>query len=76
MYFVQQAVTEGSGGYIPSGDRIATFDNDGILPLFIGEVGAIETITLQGNHKVLISGGNEGGSPGPGTLGIVVRLWI
>ncbi|GAB4535356.1 MAG: hypothetical protein Tsb0020_50630 [Haliangiales bacterium] len=59
-----------------AGDLDTTFDNDGILPLFIGEVGAIETITLQGNNKVLISGGNEGGSPGPGTEGIVVRLWI
>jgi hypothetical protein len=31
MDFVQQAVTEGSEGYIPPGDRIATFDNDGTL---------------------------------------------
>jgi hypothetical protein len=27
-------------------------------------------------HKVVISGGNEGGTPGPGTFGIVVRLWM
>ncbi len=29
--FVQQATTEGSEGYIPPRDRIATFDNDGTL---------------------------------------------
>jgi len=29
--FVQQAKTEGSDGYIPPRDRIATFDNDGTL---------------------------------------------
>ncbi|MGV2828005.1 hypothetical protein [Myxosarcina sp. GI1(2024)] len=29
--FVRQATTEGNKGYIPPGDRIATFDNDGTL---------------------------------------------
>jgi hypothetical protein len=50
---------------------------DGInITLLIGESGILRTTVLRGSHKVLISGGNQGGTPGPGTFGMLIRMWM
>lgn len=51
-------------------------DGDGILPPFIGTSGALQTVELYDKNRVLLGGGNAGGTPGPGTFGIVVRMWM
>ncbi|WP_428266840.1 hypothetical protein [Haliangium sp.] len=52
------------------------FDDDGVLSLYIGEQGVLQAVELHPGSQVVISGGNEGGTPGPGTFGIVVRMWM
>lgn len=52
------------------------FGQGGILNPYVGENGAIHTIEQYSNSKVLIAGGNSGGTPGPGTFGIILRLWM
>lgn len=52
------------------------FDGDGVLELFLGENGVARGLAAYGNSKVLVSGGNQGGTPGPGTFGVVVRMWM
>ena len=42
----------------------------------IGTRGTLRSAVLFDNYRVLISGGNEGGTPGPGTFGILVRMWM
>jgi uncharacterized delta-60 repeat protein len=52
------------------------FGEGGILAPYIGESGALQTVEVYLRNKVLIAGGNSGGTPGPGTFGIVVRMWM
>jgi hypothetical protein len=28
------------------------------------------------NYKGILSGGDEGGTPGPGTFGVLIRMWM
>jgi uncharacterized delta-60 repeat protein len=74
-----------SGGATP-GPVLARYTRDGTLdphfgaggvsPLYVGDYGSVHCVALYGRHKVLIGGGDEGGSPGPGTYGVVARLWM
>lgn len=53
------------------------FSNDGIeTAVPIGTRGSLRGAVLFDNHKVILSGGNEGGTPGPGTFGVLVRMWM
>ncbi|ACY17510.1 delta-60 repeat domain-containing protein [Haliangium ochraceum] len=52
------------------------FDGDGVLSMYVGDCGAVETLALVGRSRLLIAGGDECGTPGPGTAGIILRLWI
>jgi uncharacterized delta-60 repeat protein len=49
---------------------------DGVLSPYIGESGSLQAVEVDSKNKVLIAGGNAGGTPGPGTFGIVVRMWM
>jgi uncharacterized delta-60 repeat protein len=62
--------------YTRSGELDPHFGVAGVLSLFVGDAGSIRSVAAYPGHKVVISGGNEGGTPGPGTFGIVVRLWM
>jgi uncharacterized delta-60 repeat protein len=62
--------------YTRGGALDAYFGQDGVLNPYVGENGAIHTIEQYSNSKVLIAGGNSGGTPGPGTFGIILRLWM
>lgn len=61
-------------------ERDGTFDpyfgHEGLFPLYLGESGVVRGLEVYSNAKVLISGGNQGGTPGPGTFGVVVRMWM
>jgi uncharacterized delta-60 repeat protein len=49
---------------------------DGVIQLFIGDAGLPGAIEVYSDHLLVISGGNQGGTPGPGTFGIVARMWM
>lgn len=53
------------------------FSNDGIeTAVPVGTSGTLRNVLLFDNARVIISGGNEGGTPGPGTFGVLVRMWM
>ena len=52
------------------------FGTGGVLSLYVGDFGSIHCAAVYPGHKVVIGGGDEGGSPGPGTFGIVARMWM
>jgi uncharacterized delta-60 repeat protein len=62
--------------YTRGGALDVYFDQDGILSLYVGDSGAIRAIEQYSNSKILIGGGDSGGMPGPGTFGVVVRMWM
>ena len=49
---------------------------DGKVTVFIGDNGEPSALEVYGNHRIVIGGGNQGGVPGPGTFGVVGRLWM
>jgi uncharacterized delta-60 repeat protein len=48
----------------------------GKVSLFIGDNGDPASIEVYDSHRIVIGGGNEGGVPGPGTFGVVGRIWM
>jgi uncharacterized delta-60 repeat protein len=62
--------------YTRAGQLDPYFGQAGLLGPYIGESGVIHTVELHASSKVLIAGGNAGGTPGPGTFGIIVRMWM
>ena len=52
------------------------FGQGGVKTPYVGESGAIQTVEVYGRSKILIAGGNSGGTPGPGTFGIIERMWM
>lgn len=44
--------------------------------LYVGDAGSIHCAAVYPGHKVVLGGGDEGGSPGPGTFGSVARMWM
>jgi uncharacterized delta-60 repeat protein len=62
--------------YTRNGKLDPHFGTGGVLSLFVGDYGSIHCAAVYPGHKVVIGGGDEGGSPGPGTFGVVARLWM
>ena len=63
--------------YTRTGALDPFFDQDGIdttIPL--GTNGVLRGVKRFDNHRVILTGGNQGGTPGPGTFGIIVRMWM
>lgn len=54
----------------------ASFGDNGILTPMLGEYARIERVRAYPGGRVVIAGGDEGMSPGPGTYGIVARMWL
>jgi uncharacterized delta-60 repeat protein len=63
--------------YTSAGALDKFFSADGIeTAIPIGTSGVLRTVMLFDDHRVILGGGNEGGVPGPGTFGILVRMWM
>jgi uncharacterized delta-60 repeat protein len=62
--------------YTRDGSLDPHFGTGGVRSLFVGDSGSIHCAAVYPGHKVIIGGGNEGGTPGPGTFGVVARLWM
>jgi uncharacterized delta-60 repeat protein len=58
------------------GSADAAFGTGGVLSLYLGDYASIGCVRAYPNHRVVIGGGDEGETPGPGTYGIVARLWM
>lgn len=54
----------------------ASFGDDGIVTPMLGEFARIERVRAYPGGRAVIAGGDEGMSPGPGTYGIVARIWL
>jgi uncharacterized delta-60 repeat protein len=57
-------------------DTLFGAGESGVAHLYIGDAGLPGAVEVYSDHLIVISGGNQGGSPGPGTFGIVVRMWM
>ncbi|WP_437764608.1 hypothetical protein WMF27_34435 [Sorangium sp. So ce281] len=62
--------------YLRDGRLDPNFGVGGVLSLYIGDSGGIHRAAVYPGQKVVICGENQGGVPGPGTYGIVARLWM
>lgn len=62
--------------YTLDGALDSGFGAEGVLSLDLGDNAKIESVRAYPNHRVVIGGGDEGETPGPGTYGLVARLWM
>ncbi len=52
------------------------FGTDGVVNVPFGDSAEVNTFMIYDSHKIVIAGGNVGGVPGPGTKGLVGRVWM
>ncbi|WP_437974371.1 hypothetical protein WMF11_38610 [Sorangium sp. So ce295] len=62
--------------YLRDGRLDPNFGAGGVLSLYVGDSGGIQRAAVYPGQKVVVCGENQGGVPGPGTYGIVARLWM
>ncbi|MDC3954838.1 hypothetical protein [Polyangium jinanense] len=62
--------------YTCDGRVDTTFGVHGILRVYLGENGVLHTVRLHPGNRVLLGGADVGMTPGPGTYGVVVRMWM
>ncbi|WP_437732054.1 hypothetical protein [Sorangium sp. So ce1335] len=62
--------------YLRDGRIDANFGTGGAVSLYIGVGSGIHRAAVYSGQKVVVCGENQGGVPGPGTFGIVARLWM
>ncbi|MDI1429163.1 hypothetical protein [Polyangium sorediatum] len=62
--------------YTCDGKVDTTFGVHGILRVYLGESGVLHTVRRDADDRVLLGGADVGMSPGPGTYGVVVRMWM
>lgn len=78
---VGNASGEGARGpvvarYTEEGALDPSFGTCGVLPLDVGDDGVIHTVVIDARGRALVGGGDEGGTPGPGTYAVVARLCL
>jgi uncharacterized delta-60 repeat protein len=58
-------------------DTLFGIDGTGFVSVVIGDYGAPGALMNYGNDQtILFSGADSGGSPGPGTFGVIGRIWM
>jgi hypothetical protein len=62
--------------YTRDGALDAGFGEGGVLTLDLGEDGVLHAIADYSQLQVIVVGGDVGMSPGPGTYGVVARMWM
>ncbi|AGP40108.1 delta-60 repeat domain-containing protein [Sorangium cellulosum] len=62
--------------YTCDGALDPAFGEGGVLPVDLGEFGQLHTVEVVSDDQVLLGGGDVGMSPGPGTYGVVARMWM
>lgn len=62
--------------YTCDGALDPAFGEDGVLSVDLGEFGVLHTVRVISGDQVLLGGGDVGMTPGPGTYGVVARMWM
>lgn len=62
--------------FLANGTADPLFGTDGVVSIPCGDSATINKFRVYDAHKIVIAGGNEGGVPGPGTKGLLVRVWM
>lgn len=62
--------------YTCSGALDPSFGAGGVLRLDLGESGVAHAVRMYSDDRVLIGGADVAMTPGPGTYGVVARMWI
>ncbi|WP_433932635.1 hypothetical protein AB3662_00530 [Sorangium cellulosum] len=62
--------------YTCGGALDPAFGDGGVLPVDLGEFGVLHTVRVISGNQILLGGGDVGMSPGPGTYGVVARMWM
>ncbi|UQA58962.1 hypothetical protein [Polyangium aurulentum] len=62
--------------YTCQGSLDGTFGSGGVVRPDLGEDGVLHTVERYSDDRVLLGGGDVGMSPGPGTYGVVARMWM
>ena len=62
--------------YTCNGALDAAFGVRGVLRVDLGENGVLHTLRRYSNNQILLGGADVGATPGPGTYGVVVRMWM
>jgi hypothetical protein len=62
--------------FLANGTLDPLFGTGGIVSIPCGDSATINAAAAYDAHKIVIAGGNEGGVPGPGTKGLIVRVWM
>jgi hypothetical protein len=44
--------------------------------VFLGDDGVPASLEVYPDHRIVIGAGDEGATPGPGTFGVVARVWM
>lgn len=52
------------------------FGANGLLTIAFGDSAEVNAFIVYDSHKIVIAGGNVGGVPGPGTKGLLARVWM
>ncbi|WP_438017648.1 hypothetical protein WMF18_00495 [Sorangium sp. So ce315] len=78
-------VVAGNGGgaaapllarYACDGALDPAFGDGGVLAVDLGEFGVLRTVRVISGDQILLGGGDVGMTPGPGTYGVVARMWM
>jgi hypothetical protein len=63
--------------YTKTGALDPFFSGDGIDTVPLGSAGTLRGVRAAADgRKIFLCGGDEGGSPGPGTFGVIARMWM
>lgn len=49
---------------------------DGSQAVVLGDAGEAFSLAVYSPFRVLVGGGNQGGTPGPGTFAVIARVWM
>jgi len=62
--------------YTCNGALDTAFGVQGVQRIYLGEFGRLNTVRRFSNDRILLGGADVGASPGTGTYGVVVRMWM
>ena len=57
-------------------DSLFGTSGDGSATIAIGDSGEPTCVAVYDLHRVVVGGGNQGGTPGPGTFAVIARIWM
>ncbi len=57
-------------------DTLFGIGGDGTVDLNIGDSGLPLTLSVYNDNQIVVGGGNQGGTPGPGTFAVIARMWM